>query len=258
MILSVFSLCQFNHGIMNTAENKQLEHIYVLNVKKFHDRRIFMEKQLAQENLQAEFIFDWDADELTDAVINRYFSPDNSLSVAQKSCALKHITALEKVAASNSEFNLVLEDDALFGKDFSLGLQRALTQSGQFPGNKVIYIGSGGNFFTPKSQRKPEQYLYLGKRGRFADSYIIDNHTAQKRLDWIMKHKVTDPIDNQFEQIDRQLGIKIVWLEDPVVEQGSKNGLFDSALEPAPPTWLQSLLFNFEKLKRKYIYQLWR
>lgn len=243
---------------MNTAETKQLEHIYVLNVKKFTDRRVFMEKQLAKENLQAEFIFDWDADELTDQVIERYFSPDNHLSAAQKSCALKHITALEKIAASNSEFNLVLEDDALFGKDFSLGLQRALSQSGQFPGDKVIYIGSGGNFFTPKSQRKPGQYLYLGKRGRFADSYIIDHHTAQKRLDWIMTHKVTDPIDNQFEQIDKQQGIQIVWLEEPVVEQGSKNGLFDSALEAAPPTWLQRLLFNFEKLRRKYIYQLWR
>ena len=124
--------------------------------------------------------------------------------------------------------------------------------------NKVIYIGSGGNFFTPKSQRRPGQYLYLGIRGRFTDSYIIDSATAQKRLDLINTHKVSEPIDNQFDKIDKQLDIKIVWLEDPIVEQGSKNGLFDSTIESAPPTWLQKLLFNFEKLKRKYIYQLWR
>lgn len=235
-----------------------LSNIYVLNVKKFTDRRIFMEKQLAKENLSAEFIFDWDADELTDEIIARYFSNENTLSAAQKSCALKHILALEKIAQSKSEFNLVLEDDALFSKDFSLGIERALAQSDQFSGEKVIFIGSGGNFFTPKSQRKPGQYLYLGIRGRFADSYVIDSVTAQKRLDWIMAHKVTEPIDNQFEKIDKQLGIKIIWLEEPVVEQGSKNGLFDSALEPAPPTWLQKLFFNYEKLKRKYIYQLWR
>ena len=237
---------------------KKLDSIYILNVKKFTDRRIFMENQLAKENLIAEFIFDWDADELTDEIIERYFAKENTLSAAQKSCALKHITALEKVAKSNAEFNLILEDDALFSKDFSLGVQRALMQSEQFSGDKVIYIGSGGNFFTPKSQRKPEQYLYIGNRGRFGDSYIIDSVTAQKRLDWIGTHKIRHPIDNQFEQIDQALGIKIVWLEDPVVEQGSKNGLFDSALEPAPPTWLQKLKFNFEKLKRKYLYQLWR
>jgi glycosyl transferase, family 25 len=243
---------------MNPEKCRQLEHIYVLNVKKFTDRRVFMEQQLAEAGLQAEFIFDWDADELTDDIVERYFAKNNNLSAAQKSCALKHITALQKVAESGSEFVLILEDDAVFAKRFSLGLRRALTQSEQFSPPKVIYIGSGGNFFTPKSQRKPGQYLYLGARGRFADSYIIDSYTAQKRLDWISTHKVSIPIDNQFEQLDQEVGIKIVWLEEPVVEQGSKNGLFDSTLEPAPPTWLQSLLFRFEKLKRKHIYQLWR
>jgi len=243
---------------MSIEKNKQIDHIYVLNVKKFTERRAFMEKQLAKAGLQAEFIFDWDADELTDEIIGRYFAKNNNLSAAQKSCALKHITALQKVAENNSVFNLILEDDAVFAKEFNLGLQRALTQSEQFVEDKVIYIGSGGNFFTPKSQRKHGQYLYIGARGRFTDSYIIDSATAQKRLDWITAHKISDPIDNQFDKIDKQLGIKIVWLEDPVVEQGSKNGLFDSAIETAPPTWLQRLMFNFEKLKRKYIYQLWR
>jgi glycosyl transferase family 25 len=243
---------------MNTVKTAQLDQVYVLNVKSFSDRRIFMEKQLIRHDLTAEFIFDWDADELTEEVNERYFAKDNNLSAAQKSCALKHIIALEKVAKSESAFVLILEDDAVFAKNFSLGLQRALAQSEQFSGNKVIYIGSGGNFFTPKSQRKPGQYLYIGARGRFADSYIIDSVTAQKRLDWIAEHKVSHPIDNQFEQMDSELSIKIVWLEDPIVEQGSKNGLFDSTLEAAPPFVVQNLLFNFEKLKRKYIYQLWR
>jgi glycosyl transferase family 25 len=236
---------------------KMLDHIYVLNVKKFTKRRIFMEKQLSEHSMSAEFIFDWDVEDLNDAIINQYFVGDN-LSPAQKSCAMKHICALQKVAATNSEFNLILEDDALFSKDFDIGLQHALQQSEQFPGDKVIFIGSGGNFFTPKSQRKEGQYLYIGSRGRFGDSYIIDSATAQKRLDWIAKHKISKPIDSQFERIDIQMGIKMLWLEDPVVEQGSKNGLFNSALEAAAPRWLKAILFGYEKLRRKYIYQLWR
>lgn len=234
-----------------------LEHIYVLNVKKFTQRRLFMEQQLENHSMQAEFIFDYDADELTDELIAQYFV-GNELSRAQMSCAMKHVTALQKIASGTSRFNLVLEDDAVFTEDFSAGVQHALQQSGQFLGDKVIYIGSGGNFFTPKSLRVEGQHLYIGSRGRFADSYIIDHETARRRLDWITENKISQPIDNQFETIDKQLGIQIVWLEDPVVEQGSKNGLFDSALEKAPPTWLQGLLFRWEKLKRKYIYQLWR
>jgi len=238
-------------------ETQVLTHIFVLNVKKFNDRRIFMEKQLAAMDLQAEFISDWDVEDLNQQIINDFFTADNALTDGQKSCALKHVTALQKTAASDG-ISLVLEDDALFSADFKVGLQRALAQSKQFPGDKVIYIGSGGNFFTPNSQRKAGQYLYIGNRGRFADSYLIDSTTAQKRLDWIKTHKISKPIDNQFEAIDKELGIQIVWLEEPVVEQGSKNGLFNSALESAPPLWLKALLFRWEKLKRKYIYQLWR
>jgi len=233
------------------------EHIFVLNVKKFTQRRLFMEQQLEKSSLHAEFILDYDLEDLSEDVITQYFT-DNSLSKAQMSCAMKHVLALKKIAANNSQFNLVLEDDAIFAEDFCLGLSRVAQQTDQFPDNKVIYIGSGGNFFTPQSQRIDGQYLYIGPRGRFADSYILDSKTAQKRLDWIATHKISEPIDNQFEIIDKALDIKIVWLEDPVVEQGSKNGLFDSQLEAAPPPWLQGLFFRWEKIKRKYIYQLWR
>ncbi len=238
----------------------QLDYIYVINVKKFTQRRVFMEAQLAKVGLQAEFIFDWDADELTNDIIERYFAEGNKLSAAQKSCSLKHISALQKVAENNSKFNLILEDDAVFLKDFNTGIQRALTESKRFAGNKVIYIGSGsgGNFRIPKSQRKPGQYLYLGERGRYADSYIIDSATAQKRLDWILQNKVSIPIDLQFDRIDRLLDIKIVWLENPVVEQGSKTGRYDTTIEAPPSAWLRRLLFNIKRIKRKYIYQLWR
>lgn len=239
------------------TESPSLDRILVLNVKKFSDRRAFMEQQLTSFGLSAEFIFAWDIEDLNEEIIANYFSNDH-LTPAQQSCALKHVQALQQIAAADCRFALVLEDDAVFASDFKLGLQRAQEQSLQFPGEKVIYIGSGGNFFTPKSQRKPGQYLYIGNRGRFTDSYIIDSATAQKRLDWINANKISDSIDNQFDNMDRLLGIQILWLEDPVVEQGSKNGLFQSALEADPPTWLKGLLFRWEKLKRKYIYQLWR
>ena len=234
-----------------------LKKIYVINVKAFTERRAFMERQLSALQLEAEFIFDWDSEDITEQVQSDYFSQDNKLSLGQQSCALKHVVVLQKIAALDG-MALVLEDDALLGKDFILGLERALAQSQQFSGDKVIFIGSGGNFFTPKSQRKPGQYLYIGLRGRFTDSYLIDSQTAKKRLDWIAAHKISSAIDNQFDIIDKHSGIVQLWLEDPVVEQGSKNGLFNSALEAAPPLWLKAWLFRWEKLKRKYIYQLWR
>lgn len=239
------------------SATQQLDGVYVINVKAFHQRRAFMEAQLSSHAMTAEFILDGDADELTAEIIDRYFIGDN-LSINQMSCALKHIMALQRIVENKQQQALVLEDDAIFSPDFNAGLQYALAESPCFDGPKVIFIGCGGNFYTPKSLRKPGQHLYIGARGRFADSYIIDANTAQKRLDWIALNKVALPIDNQFEKIDRELGISMLWLEEPVVEQGSKAGLFMSELEKAPPVWLQGLFFSWEKLKRKYIYQLWR
>lgn len=236
---------------------KQLDGVYVINVKAFQQRREFMEAQLLRHGMKAEFILDGDADELTDEIINQYFIRGN-VSLNQMSCALKHIMALQRIVEQQQQQALILEDDAIFLPGFDEGLGYALAESPSFSGPKVIYIGCGGNFYTPRSLRKPGQHLYPGTRGRFTDSYIIDCATAQKRLDWMIANKVSLPIDNQFDKMDSELKISLLWLEEPVVEQGSKAGLFMSALEKAPPVWLQGLLFNWEKLKRKYIYQLWR
>ncbi len=231
--------------------------IYVINVKNFTERRQFIESQLSALNLTAEFILDWDKDELTTEIIEQFFA-ENQLSPAQMSCAIKHVMTLQRIAKHKEGMSLVLEDDAIFSNDFEQGVSRALRESSNFPAAKVIFIGSGGNFYTPKSKRVKGQHLYIGTRGRFTDSYIIDASTAQLRLDWINEHKISQPIDNQFEMMDRELGIQLLWLEDPVVEQGSKAGLFDSSIEDAPPPWLQGILFSWEKLKRKYIYQIWK
>ncbi len=69
---------------------------------------------------------------------------------------------------------------------------------------------------------------------------------------------MTKPIDVVFESVDRDAGIRFLWLEHPVVEQGSKLGLFETSLEPALPNWLQGLRYRLERLRRRYIYQLWR
>lgn len=237
--------------------DQQLDGIYVINVKTFQERRKFMESQLIKYAMTAEFVLEGDAEELTPELINKYFV-GNNLTIPQMSCAFKHIITLQKIVKNKQMQALVLEDDAILSPQFNQGLAYALAESAGLDGPKVIYIGSGGNFFTPQSLRKPNQHLYVGNRGRFTDSYIIDCETAQKRLDWIYSNKVSFPIDNQFDAIDQELGITMLWLEDPVVEQGSKTGLFPSAIDKTPSVWMQGLLFKWEKLRRKYIYQLWK
>ena len=235
----------------------KLNKIYVLNVRSFKERREHIKNELRKFNLEANFIFDWDPSELNEDVIKKFFK-GSDLSLSQKSIAMKHIKALEKIVEANHQSALVLEDDVVLAKNFCEGVKSSLQEASIFSKPHVIFIGCGGNFYTPKSERREGQSLYANNRGRFGDSYILGTEAAALRLEWIYANKISKPIDNQFEYIDNRLGITMFWLEDPVVEQGSKNGLFKTELEAPLPKFYQKIKFIWEKVRRKYIYQLWK
>lgn len=234
-----------------------LDALLIINVKGFVERRRHVEAQLARFGLRGEFVHDFDADEITPALDRRWFG-GVELNLGQKSCALKHIEVLRRVIAHRWQRCLVLEDDVVLAGDFADGVRVALTETHAAPRPYVIYLGAGGNFYTPASQRQPGRRIYPADRGRFTDSYIIGAQEAALRLAAIEAQPMTKPIDVVFESVDRAAGIRFLWLEDPVVEQGSKLGMFRTSLEPAPPNWLQAVRYRLERLRRKYLYQLWR
>ena len=234
-----------------------LDAILIINVKSFVERRRHVEAQLARFSLRGDFIHEFDADEITADVDRRWFAGDQ-LNRGQKSCALKHVVVLQRVIERGWQHCLVLEDDVVLADDFPEGVRAALAETRDEPRPYVIYLGAGGNFYTPASQRQPGRRIYPASKGRFTDSYIISVQEAALRLARIEAQPMTKPIDVVFDTIDRAAGIRFLWLEDPVVEQGSKLGVFRTSLEAAPPNWLQGLRYRLERLRRKYLYQLWR
>lgn len=235
----------------------ELQQVYVINVKSFETRRRHVVAELARFGIQPEFIHDWDIPDLNERSA-QWFQQPTSLSPAQQSCCMKHIEALQRIVARGQDDALILEDDVVLAAGFAEAVRIATRERRQFPDLHVVFLGNGGNFYTPRSQRREGQHLYRAGKGRFGDSYMVNARTARARLDWIRQHLITMPIDNQFDVIDRELGIAMLWYEDPVVEQGSKNGRFQSQIESDPPPWLKGLAFGWEKLRRKYLYQLWR
>jgi len=234
-----------------------LDAILIINVRRFTERRRHVEAQLARFGLHGEFVHEWDAEDITPEADRRHFA-GSALNAGQKSCALKHLAALRRVVTKGWQRCLVLEDDVVLAPDFADGVRAALAETRDSPRPFVIYLGAGGNFYTPASRRQPGRRIYEAQKGRFADSYVIGAEEARLRLARIESAPIEKPIDNVFEAVDRAAGIRFLWLEDPVVEQGSKLGLFRTSLEPAPPNWLQGLRYRLERLRRKFLYQLWR
>ena len=234
-----------------------LDSILIINVKGFVERRRHVEAQLARFGLAGEFVHDFDADEITPELDRRWFA-GSELNRGQKSCALKHIAVLERVVERGWQRCLVLEDDVVLADDFLEGVRAALAETRDQPRPYIVYLGAGGNFYTPASQREPGRRIYPATKGRFTDSYLIGAQEAALRLAHIKKQPMIKPIDVVFDTVDTAAGIRFLWLEDPVVEQGSKLGMFRTSLEAAPPNWLQALRYRLERLRRKYLYQLWR
>ena len=230
-----------------------LDGILVINPRDFVDRRKSIERQLQPLGLAFEFIHSYDVADLDAAITARYFK-NELLSPGQRSCALKHLQALRLVAERQWPRALILEDDALLVAQFVPRLQAALQESASIASPHVLFIGSGGNLYTPRRTQVPGQHLYKSTRGRLGEAYVLGSHVARQRIEWIEAHGILLPIDNLFEQIDRECGIDLYWLEPPIVEQGSKNGRFQSVLEPAPPKFVRRITAVLQKIRRKYLY----
>ena len=234
-----------------------IDGILIINPRDFVERRLHIERQLQSLGLTYELIHTYDACDIDHLTTQRYFKQPYP-PLGHQSCAMKHLAALRLVADRKWHQALILEDDVILAPDFVQGVREAVREASTIKNPHVVYIGSGGNFYTPKSMRIPGRRLYKASKGRFTDSYILDADTARRRVEWMEHQGIGGAIDVHFDASDPKLGIEWYWLEDPVVEQGSKNGTFRSAIQSAPPNVIQRVKFWWEKMRRKYIYQLWR
>lgn len=242
-----------SHSTSSSLERLGLDGILVLNVRSFVERRKNIERQLDPLGLRYEFVHAYDVDDLNVGSVRKYLR-GSGLSPGQLSCAMKHFHAFQLMVERNWQRVLILEDDVIVAPDFIEGIQDAIGESSGIQGLHVLFIGSGGNLYTPRNLLVPGQRLYKSAKGRLAEAYIISRRVAEMRIAWIERNGIVLPADNLFERIDHEMGVASYWLEDPVVVQGSKNGTFRSALEPAPPNFVQWVKFGLQKLRRKYLY----
>lgn len=227
---------------------------YVIHARSLPERVPHITRQLAKAGLSASWVTDFDASDLTADIEEQWFSPGVQLSRGQKSCAMKHILAMQMIRDSKADRALILEDDVLLADDFLTKLQRALDESTEWQRPFVISLGSGTNFYTPATQLLPGKTLYVGSKNRNAEAYVIGAAEAALRLTWIEKHRLSDPIDIAYNTADKDANIQIVWTEPPLAEQGSLTGKFQSSLDPKNRNrYLLRLQFPVQKFRRKYV-----
>jgi glycosyl transferase family 25 len=168
--------------------------------------------------------------DISDEIDRKYFVTGADLTRGQKSCALKHIVAMQRIAENRHDLAFIVEDDAQLCDNFQDRLRPILEAAKRWPRPRILHLGAATNFYVPASQITPGEVLYEGTRVRNMELYVLGWPEAKARLDWINRNRLGEPIDIAFNRADPELGIPFLWSDPPLAEQGSLNGRFESSL----------------------------
>ena len=227
---------------------------YVIHAKSLPERRGHIQRELDRAGIGFEWILDFDADEIPADIEKTYFAADARLSAGQKSCALKHIVAMQRIRDRGHDLALIFEDDAQLVPGFCERLRRVLDDAARWPRPRILHLGAATNFYTPGAMLRADQLVYPGNRVRNTEAYVLGAVEAQARLDWIARNPLQLPIDLSFNRSDPELGIPFLWPEPPLAEQGSLNGRFASSLDGKGHSRLrQRVLFAVQKFRRRHL-----
>ncbi len=224
---------------------------YVIHAKSLPERTEHIRGEMDRAGIAFEWVLDYDADEITPELDRAYFQPEADLTPGQKSCALKHIVAMQRIRDRDQDLALVFEDDALLAPGFAAKLQPVLREAEAWPRPRILHLGAATNFYTPASALKPGRLIYEGNRVRNMEAYVLGAPEAQARLDWLARHPLNEPIDIAFNRGDPAMGIPFLWPDPPLAEQGSLNGVFKSSLNRKDQAKLRlRLQFAVQKFRR--------
>jgi len=233
-------------GQERAATNRLVDAVYVLSVRSFADRIAHIEAEMARHGIDFEFVFDFDANAIPGDLIEARFAPSD-LKRTHQSLVLKHIETWRRCVDKDLRRVLVFEDDAVLGRGFASGLAAALVEAGSLEPGWLIYLGRGNN-------------RHVGGRGSHAllpggelpatDALVFDAEAARRRLAWLDSHRITRPADWLLREMDAAIGVRHYWLREPLVEQGSMNGLFSSVLDEKRRSrgrWVNWLRFRWDR-----------
>ena len=214
---------------------------YITHYTPLADRKVFQEKQMTEHGFPYIFIEDFDRENLTKTSTSKFCL--NTVSMPCVSLFLKYLEALRLILKSDHEYNYILEDDAIFSKEFSYLFPQILSE---LPNDyDMLFTGTSlekWNLHIPDDVQKDDQLVYKKCRGatkwggagatRGMDSVLISKSCCAKILDYyfkLNKNSIDLPLDWWFNDAIRKLNLNVYWCEPTIVIQGSEK-VFGSSL----------------------------
>ena len=217
-----------DESIASRGVNDCVDAVYVLTVKTFTQRIDHIRQEMARHGIRFEFMFAHDASELDDALIEATFAPSD-MKKAHQSLVLKNIAVWRDALARGYRRILVFEDDAVLVPGFAPRFAQAMDAAAQLPPGWLVFLGGMDTKVPDRYFLSPGPLVELPIAT--AEGYACDALALRRRLDWLAAHKAHLAADHLIRFIDKAQGTRQFWLTEPIVEQGSVLGIFDSELD---------------------------
>lgn len=211
-------------------------------------------------NIPFEYMLDGDIADITDEILNRYFTGDAmQRPCPATSCATKHLLIYQEMVRRNIAEALILEDDIILRNDFVCTFNQSIDEVHHYaathPGPIMISYEDTRLRFVPRSQRRDDTVIYPGDRDRMTGAYYCNIAAAQLVLDYALTHKLDQPIDLTHCHLLRSQQLVYFWCQPTIATQGSHLGLFSSAIN-LHKSMLSPLKWKAKLAYRKLLYWL--
>jgi glycosyl transferase, family 25 len=243
-------------------EKLDCDKVFVLHVKKgYEERRIHIENQMKLHDINFEYILDGDISDLNEVIFNNYFASNLHNYNHTPSITYKHILAYKKAVINNYKSILIFEDDAILDKNFNnifnkSVLEFRLLKNSDHP-TIISYENSELKYFSNKNLIKGK-LLYPNTFSRCAAAYLVNQAAAKLFIEDAETNKVNAIIDWWHNQLIEKKQLKMLWCFPTIVEQGSHNGMFNSALDSKKRGIYFAIKFKIEKFYKKNVRVLFK
>ncbi len=230
---------------------------YVIHVSDDYEREKHIKAQLAGQPLEVEFILEGDKKDLSEQVLEAYFTGNRKNVSNSTSCVYKHILAYEKVMANKDQLALVLEDDIVLYKNFARVLPAIVAEiNRESLQGFIVSLEDSMLKYIPRSERLSNKYLYSRDYGRYAGAYLIDYAGAETILKRIRKEKCAVPMDWYHDDCARQGLLKIFWSQPTIAIQRSHTGSMATMLDQKASGFLRVVSFYLQWGYKRLLYFL--
>ncbi len=233
---------------------------YIIHVSTNLERENHIRGEIAKTSFDFTFINDGDIKDLTEEILDRYFTGCLIPVSAATSCAYKHILAYEDMIRHQENYAIILEDDIYLYTDFEEKIGAVLAEIKERKlTNILVSLEESTLTYMKGSEREKGKLLYSKKQGRCAGAYLVDIGCAREIIKGIKNSRCGLPIDHLHNAYAEQGLINIYWLHPPIAIQGSLNGKISSLIDSRykrSKNFFRKITFVINRFYKKLLYRL--